>query len=364
MNKQKTLIFSLSAILFLALSFIVYSWSEPTTMPSSYNPPINTSSTAQTKTGEIGASLFRDADNSNYYINPSGNSIIAGKIVTDNPISAGDLPNTIATKGYVDGLFGGNEQEVSLSNLIYVNGTNPSCPDGTIKIMESWVRKASPCQGTDPACGGYYTCTPSRSWQRPGDPAPSCTYYEGSYGRCTSIAKTCYADTIIEAICAKVDNTLFGQRHTESQCNALGGTMVIVEDNVRICKFPVTTQCFKQRSCNSGTCSSGSGCGSYTREAVYECPSGWTKYKKFVTTKSKTWSSSDFIYLCRDCSDSRPDCNKYCYGSTCTANPTNERVFSDKSNNVDACSIYCDTAYSCGNGNYFGQAEVIEAGCY
>ncbi|MGI6341154.1 MAG: hypothetical protein ACOX0B_03025 [Minisyncoccales bacterium] len=54
MNKQKILIFSLSAILFLALSFIAYSWSEPTTnMPSGYTAPLNTSSIAQTKTGEI-----------------------------------------------------------------------------------------------------------------------------------------------------------------------------------------------------------------------------------------------------------------------------------------------------------------------
>ncbi|HOI59936.1 MAG TPA: hypothetical protein PKU93_01275 [Candidatus Pacearchaeota archaeon] len=53
MNKQKFLIFSLSALLFLSASLLVYSapWAEPTTMPSSYNPPINTSSTAQTKAG-------------------------------------------------------------------------------------------------------------------------------------------------------------------------------------------------------------------------------------------------------------------------------------------------------------------------
>jgi len=364
MNKQKTLIFSLSAILFLALSFIAYSFTEPTTMPSSYNPPINTSSTAQTKTGEIGASLFRDADNSNYYINPSGNSIIAGKIVTDNPASAGDLPNTIVTKGYVDGLFGGNDEgggEVMISNLVYKIGQNPDCGEG-IMVMRRWDPVT--CQGStyNWACPGT-SCTTSIEWVR-ADANPSCSYYSTGYPSCAHYDGTCSAQTWSEVICAKMGDPLYGQKHTESQCNALGGTAVTVEGDVRICKFPVTTQCFKQRSCNSGTCSSGSGCGSYTREAVYECPSGWTKYKKFVTTKSKTWSSSDFIYLCRDCSDSRPDCNNYCYGSTCTANPTNERVFSDKSNNVDACSIYCDTAYSCGNGNYFGQAEVIEAGCY
>ena len=55
-------------------------------MPSGYTAPLNTSSIAQTKTGEIGASMFRDADNGKYYINPSGNSVISGTISVANPI--------------------------------------------------------------------------------------------------------------------------------------------------------------------------------------------------------------------------------------------------------------------------------------
>ncbi|MGI6341233.1 MAG: hypothetical protein ACOX0B_03435 [Minisyncoccales bacterium] len=99
MNK-KPLTFLLLATLFLALSFIVYSWNEPVAnMPSGYTAPLNTSATAQTKTGEIGASLFRDADNSNYYINPSGNSKISGIISSE----AGPLESDqVTTKGYVD----------------------------------------------------------------------------------------------------------------------------------------------------------------------------------------------------------------------------------------------------------------------
>lgn len=74
MNKQKFLIFSLSALLFLSASLLVYSapWAEPTTMPSSYSPPINTSSTAQTKLGALTVPIIYDQNNSNYYIDPSG----------------------------------------------------------------------------------------------------------------------------------------------------------------------------------------------------------------------------------------------------------------------------------------------------
>ncbi len=104
MKKQKFLIFSLSAMFFLAASIIVYSWTEPTVMPSSYSPPINTSATAQTKTGEIGASVFRDADDSNYYINPSGDSIISGDITTSGNVTTArpTEADQVTTKGYVD----------------------------------------------------------------------------------------------------------------------------------------------------------------------------------------------------------------------------------------------------------------------
>jgi len=103
MNKQKTLIFSLSAMLFLTVSFLVYSWVEPTTtMPGSYTAPINTSGTAQTKTGEFGASSFIDADDSDYYINPSGSSVVSGKIVMEDSTASADTSTTVATKGYVD----------------------------------------------------------------------------------------------------------------------------------------------------------------------------------------------------------------------------------------------------------------------
>lgn len=81
MNKQKILIFSLSAMLFFSLSFIAYSWSEPTTnMPSGYTAPLNTSSTAQTKIGAITVPMVYDYNNTSYYIDPSGNSLFAGKI--------------------------------------------------------------------------------------------------------------------------------------------------------------------------------------------------------------------------------------------------------------------------------------------
>jgi hypothetical protein len=217
MNKQKTLIFSLSTILFLALSFIVYSWTEPVAnMPSEYTAPFNTSSTAQTKTGEIGASMFRDADNSNYYINPSGNSVVSGTITSANPTANGHL----TTKTYVDDLFGNVEQEVSLSNVIYVSGINPPCPDGTIMIMRSWAPRTC-VDSAYPSCG---PCTTSDQWIKPNSPKPTCSYSGGYYyGQC-GYSYTCATDTYEEALCAKITGEqLYQSKHTADQCELWNG---------------------------------------------------------------------------------------------------------------------------------------------
>ncbi|MDD2909485.1 MAG: hypothetical protein PHU74_00990 [Candidatus Pacebacteria bacterium] len=81
-------------------------------MPSSYNPPINTSTTGQTKKGQLKlegplyAPMIYDQNNTNYYIDPSGNSIIAGKITTDYNIQENDAPGTLSTKGFVESFIG------------------------------------------------------------------------------------------------------------------------------------------------------------------------------------------------------------------------------------------------------------------
>jgi len=157
MNKQKTLIFSLSAILFLALSFIAYSFTEPTTMPSLYNPPINTSSKAQAKTGEIGASVFRDADDPNYYINPSGNSNVLGKILIQNTTTASDSPNTITTKGYVDTEIARVESLVNGSlPLVYNMHTREACTTAGGTVVDSDVSLPM-CRFNAAACPANWT---------------------------------------------------------------------------------------------------------------------------------------------------------------------------------------------------------------
>ena len=225
MNKQKTLIFSLSAILFLALSFIVYSFTEPTTMPSSYNPPINTSTTGQTKKGQLKlegplyAPMIYDQNNTNYYIDPSGNSIIAGKITTDYNIQENDAPGTLSTKGFVESFIGETIMgDAPAARLYFVEGTNPSCPSTTFLVGKR--------------CG-------NGTWS---SGSISCTYDA--------------------AMCAGQDpaNMLYSLKHSVSDCENLPNSSVQTEAGTlrRFCKI-------------SGTSS---------------CPSGWTQYKNWSSTKA------------------------------------------------------------------------------
>ncbi|MDD2227364.1 MAG: hypothetical protein PHH71_02135 [Clostridia bacterium] len=116
--KKRNLIFSLSVLFLLSFSFIVFGWFEPiTSVVSGYKTPLNSGGTTQTKQGALSAGMFYDYNDPSYYINPSGNSNIAGKITTNTSTLASDSAGTIATKDYVD------------SNCILV-AYNGTCPTG------------------------------------------------------------------------------------------------------------------------------------------------------------------------------------------------------------------------------------------
>ncbi len=245
-KKQKTLIFLLSAMLFIALAFIVYSWTEPIEMPSSYSIPLNTSTVSQIKPGSLHVTEIFDFDDSDYYINPSGDSAVKGRISMADPLGN----NHGATKGYVDGLFGNVvEQEISSSNLIYVAGINLECPSNSIMILREWLPKT--CSGNGQVCGSMpQTCTTKLNWGSIYDP-PICSYCY-SYNN----LQDCIADSWDGILCAKINEALLhGDRHTEEHCQTWNGEVVLVEGDVKICKF------------NSET-----------------CPGAWTQYENWSTT--------------------------------------------------------------------------------
>lgn len=182
MNK-KTLIFLLSALLFLATSFIVYSWSEPTTsMPSGYTAPINISETAQLKIGDLGAASFVDSDDQTYKIDPSLLSSVEGylenKIAGDLEVgqkmfitgstASNDPGNTAATKEYVDQKVIEQKGSLVCINKIYGGAGCFSCDPGYVML---WVEEVgyhslnNPCNvsysGGDIACSrcAYSTVT-------------------------------------------------------------------------------------------------------------------------------------------------------------------------------------------------------------
>jgi len=117
MNKQKTLIFSLSILFLLAISFIGFAWFEPSSSIKEIYIPINNTSVAQTKAGNLSVEMVYDYNNSAYYINPGGNSNIAGKIISNTSVVSTDSGTTLVTKDYVD------------NNCILI-AYNGACPTG------------------------------------------------------------------------------------------------------------------------------------------------------------------------------------------------------------------------------------------
>ena len=69
-------------ILSLIIGIVVWAWTEPTvTLPgANVAAPINVGTTTQHKAGEIGATIFRDRDNTIWFVDPSGNAVIAGNV--------------------------------------------------------------------------------------------------------------------------------------------------------------------------------------------------------------------------------------------------------------------------------------------
>lgn len=79
--KDKIFPLSLGVIIFSSLLVLfAQAWQEPTQAPPGGNvdAPLNIGSTNQTKSGELGAALFRDYNSSDWYLNPSGVSFIGG----------------------------------------------------------------------------------------------------------------------------------------------------------------------------------------------------------------------------------------------------------------------------------------------
>jgi len=269
MNKEKTLIFSLSAMLFLTASFLVYSWNEPVTeMPGTYSSPINTSGTAQTKTGELTVPIIYDSEGGrNYYLNPSGNSKISS-ITSDLSIQDIDSRDTktLVTKEYLDFSLSELDQTITqTSNMFYVSGgVNPTCPEGTTLFEKKWLPRtcsegiAFYTGSCSAGCMGF--CSVTTTWTRDVETTPSCTInkgccinYDGTFNYATScvnstnnIRPICYATNWEAVICVKNsydDGTplLANEKHSSKDCLDNDGEVVDIGNNLKICRFEGTT---------------------------------------------------------------------------------------------------------------------------
>jgi hypothetical protein len=264
MNKQKILIFSLSAMLFFSLSFIAYSWNEPTTnMPSGYTAPLNTSSTAQTKIGAITVPMVYDYNNTSYYIDPSGNSLFAGKIGigTTAPVYNLDVNGTIRARDFSaaggKNLIIGDDTyltDIDQANMLGIYGMQNTDRAG-VKFGSS----GNYVFGINNRIG-VGTTNPQAPLDVNGNiitSRPSDTNHAATKG---------YVDEQIAAVRAIISGAqpLVNGVHTQDECKNAGGEVVDSDVTFKLCRFNGSS-----------------------------CPSGWTSYKSFTTTQSMTGGDGD-----------------------------------------------------------------------
>ncbi|MDD4875495.1 MAG: hypothetical protein PHI77_03865, partial [Candidatus Pacebacteria bacterium] len=109
MIKSRSISIAASAIIMsLFFGFAFASWQEPAVAPPNGNisAPVNIGSTAQTKAGEFSvlgnfyAPMMYDSDDSNYYVNPAGQTILAGNVGIGTGITT--PTNTLQVKDLIN----------------------------------------------------------------------------------------------------------------------------------------------------------------------------------------------------------------------------------------------------------------------
>ena len=120
-------------IVCFGIAFYIVAWQEPTATPPGGNvaTPINTGSTAQSKSSRISATEFYDSDNPSYYINPSGDSVISGNLTLGNQLCLGvNCRNSWPETGFVT-TYRLEATGYQVGSNYYGKSVSYTCPGGS-----------------------------------------------------------------------------------------------------------------------------------------------------------------------------------------------------------------------------------------
>jgi len=168
MSKTKSLALILGVLIMSFLvGYLIFAWTEPTQAPPAGNvtEPLNRSSNPQDKPARLTFTEFYDYNNTNYYINPDGQSVLAGNV------GIGDTtPASLFTVGSGD-LF----QVDSSGNIIKIRNVTyswPSVQGGANTVLTnngsgtlSWAAAAgggAPTDATYVVASGHGSLTAER----------------------------------------------------------------------------------------------------------------------------------------------------------------------------------------------------------
>ena len=224
--KKEIIISSILSIVFsvLIMSSIsyVFSWSEPASVPSEYDVPINTSATGQAKYGELSVALLRDIDNQSYYVNPSGTTILS-QLQTQG-LSTTTLQGQTITATSDVCLSSGIclSQLVELDYLVYSEHTIDQCTaaGGTVVYGEGIDRF---CKISGSACPSSWT--QYENWSTTVVPTCSCACTgsgccSGSY----TATSVCGSTSYVAVSCSGLHHTWSNTAKESVSAGAKGGS--------------------------------------------------------------------------------------------------------------------------------------------
>jgi len=188
MSKTKSiaLIFGVLTMSFL-VGYLVLAWTEPGTTPPGGNvpAPLNVGSIAQTKTGSLSFPIFYDSDNTTYYVNPAGTTVLAGNV-------------GIGTTGpnYKLDVQGG---QINASGGLCIAGT---CKTAWDTVTNYWTASGNNIYNNNSGNVGIGTTAPGYKLDISGDVRWTGTLQGGSvpWARLTSFPSACSSGQYVTAV--------------------------------------------------------------------------------------------------------------------------------------------------------------------
>ena len=212
-SKNITLVLGVLVICFAVGFYIFAAWQEPgqEAPEGNVSAPINTGSLPQSKSGRISAAEFYDANDPNYYLNPSGDSKLSGNLNLGSATIMGNGSiSTNLNADKLDDLDAADLLAQSGGETVFTRWGATTCPTGWTLLYSGkayfLAKNAIQYENGQPVVAGVGVSGPicsSGISGLTGGFGPAEGYYASFFSTVCPDQYTCYAKWIDCAVCYK-----------------------------------------------------------------------------------------------------------------------------------------------------------------